>query len=153
LELKVNTGGRKNNASKNGRAGRNDRADGTERKDTDAAQRIDSRDNQSNQIRSSQNQIESIISVQREIKSTQFMQIKTVRVNQDSSLIQPKIVNQAWSIKSEQPNRSNQRSHDKSKQSSTIKTNQSVSHQLNSAVIGSRHQANSRQINNMSDNQ
>ena len=58
----MNTGGRKSNASKNGRAGKNDRADGTERKNTDTAQRIDSRDNQSNQIRSSQNQIESIIS-------------------------------------------------------------------------------------------
>ena len=46
---KVITGERKNNASKNDRAGRNDRADGTERKNTDTAQRIDSRDNQSNQ--------------------------------------------------------------------------------------------------------
>jgi hypothetical protein len=35
----------------------------------------------------------------------------------------------------------------------SIKTNQSVSQQFNSAVIGSRHQADSRQINNMPDNQ
>ena len=41
----MNTGERKNDASKNDRVGRNDRADGTERKNTDTVQRIDSRDN------------------------------------------------------------------------------------------------------------
>ena len=78
----MNTGGRKNNASENGRTGRNDRADGT---DTEEHRRHGTENRQSgqsiksNQIRSTQENMGMNQTYQTEMNNKQNMQKYTAR--------------------------------------------------------------------------
>jgi hypothetical protein len=84
--MKMNTGGKKNDASKNGRAGRNDRADGTDMEEHrhGTENRQSGQSIKSNQVKSKSNGINHF--------SPTRGQVYSVHVNQGSSSIQPKTV-------------------------------------------------------------